>query len=509
MSDFSKFSKFDEVHVISDIHMGGKPGFQILRETKRLSGYIDWVRNQCKEGNVALVLNGDVFDTLAEDIRGYVAIDDAIQTIERIMNDPSFSGIWSALSDFVKTERRTLIFVIGNHDIEIAFPNVQNLILWRLAGDDLTQRARVVFSTIGAGYTCMVGGSTVYCTHGNEVDDWNINRYEDLSRVSRRINAGLSFSNEEWHANAGTRMVKEIMNKVKQRYKWIDLLKPETSAAVGTLLALEPSMLGEIKNLLPILGEKRQASSEVDQRLSIGTPSANATPASTNPVTVNQLLGKNIIEGIKQPLQSKQPVDDMLDLAEKNLGDRNKLIVSHQEQLGTGQLVWDRLTSWFTGVSKDESLRRALLDWLENDKTFDIQDQDETYKGIIDKVGASIDFIVTGHTHLERAIDMGGGRFYFNTGTWIRLLRFTTAMLKDDKSFKPVYELLVNNQGRIEAIDDAKFDDGTGKMVSFVMDQTSAVWIKKQKDGTVSGHLLHVEGDGAGQPKEIKKFERN
>lgn len=255
MSDFSKFSKFDEVHVISDIHMGGKPGFQILRETKRLSGYIDWVRNQCKEGNVALVLNGDVFDTLAEDIRGYVAIDDAIQTIERIMNDPSFSGIWSALSDFVKTERRTLIFVIGNHDIEIAFPNVQNLILWRLAGDDLTQRARVVFSTIGAGYTCMVGESTVYYTHGNEVDDWNINRYEDLSRVSRRINAGLSFSHEEWHANAGTRMVKEIMNKVKQRYKWIDLLKPETSAAVGTLLALEPAML-EIKNLLPILGEK-------------------------------------------------------------------------------------------------------------------------------------------------------------------------------------------------------------------------------------------------------------
>ena len=463
MSDFSKFSKFDEVHVISDIHMGGKPGFQILRETKRLSGYIDWVRNQCKEGNVALVLNGDVFDTLAEDIRGYVAIDDAIQTIERIMNDPSFSGIWSALSDFVKTERRTLIFVIGNHDIEIAFPNVQNLILWRLAGDDLTQRARVVFSTIGAGYTCMVGGSTVYCTHGNEVDDWNINRYEDLSRVSRRINAGLSFSHEEWHANAGTRMVKEIMNKVKQRYKWIDLLKPETSAAVGTLLALEPSMLGEIKNLLPILGEKKQASSEVDRRLSI----------------------------------------------EENLGDRNKLIVSHQGHLGTGQLVWDRLTSWFTDVSKDESLRRALLDWLENDKTFDIQDQDETYKGIIEKVGASIDFIVTGHTHLERAIDMGGGRFYFNTGTWIRLLRFTTAMLKDDKSFKPVYELLVNNQGRIEAIDDAKFDDGTGKMVSFVMDQTSAVWIKKQKDGTVSGHLLHVEGDGTGQPKEIKKFERN
>ena len=35
-------------------------------------------------------------------------------------------------------------------------------------------------------------------------------------------------------ANAGTRMVKEVMNEVKRRYAWIDLLKPETSAAVGT-----------------------------------------------------------------------------------------------------------------------------------------------------------------------------------------------------------------------------------------------------------------------------------
>lgn len=507
MSNFSKFPKFDEIHVISDIHMGGKQGFQILRETKRLSGYIDWVKSQCKEGNIALVLNGDVFDTLAEDIRGYVAIDDAIQTIERIINDNAFSGIWNALSDFVKTERRTLVFVIGNHDIEIAFPHVQNFILWRLAGDDLTQRARVVFSTIGAGYTCTVGGSTVYCTHGNEVDDWNINRYEDLSRVSRRVNVDLPFSHDEWHANAGTRMVKEVMNKVKQQYKWIDLLKPETSAAVGTLLALEPSMLGEIKNLIPILGEKNRASSEIDQRLSTNALSSDSVQSNSNLVTVDQLLGKNVLAGINEPSHIKQSVDDMLDLAEGNLGDRSKLIVPHQEQLGTSQLVWDRLTSWFTDVSKSESLRRALLDWLENDKTFDICDQDETYKRIVEKVGRSIDFIITGHTHLERAIDMGGGRFYFNTGTWIRLLRFTQAMLKDETSFVPVYQLLANNQGRFEAIDEAQFSDEQGKKIPFVLDQTSAVWIRHES-GVVIGQLIHVEGDGTGQPAEIMKFER-
>ena len=147
----SDFPEYDEVHVISDIHMGGKPGFQILRETKRLANYIGWVGGQRPGGRVALVLNGDIFDTLAEDIHGYVAVDEAVDTVKRIMGDPSFKGVWKALADFVKLEGRTLVIVIGNHDIEIAFPTVQRFIISKLAGDDLKARARIEFSTTGCG----------------------------------------------------------------------------------------------------------------------------------------------------------------------------------------------------------------------------------------------------------------------------------------------------------------------------------------------------------------------
>ena len=41
MSDFQDFPVYDEVCVISDIHMGGRPGFHIFKETNRLAGYID------------------------------------------------------------------------------------------------------------------------------------------------------------------------------------------------------------------------------------------------------------------------------------------------------------------------------------------------------------------------------------------------------------------------------------------------------------------------------------
>src|SRR5262245_22052771 len=169
----SNLPEYDEVHVISDLHMGGPQGFQILKETPRLANFIRWVAGQRPGERVALILNGDVIDTLAENIAGYIAIDDAVSTVQRIMNDGSFGQVWDALAHFVKQDGRRLVIVIGNHDIEMALPIVQRQVLARIAGQDALARSRVEFSTMGAGYTCAVGNSRIYCIHGNEVDVWN------------------------------------------------------------------------------------------------------------------------------------------------------------------------------------------------------------------------------------------------------------------------------------------------------------------------------------------------
>ena len=42
-------------------------------------------------------------------------------------------------------------------------------------------------------------------------------------------------------------MVKDMMNGIKSRYAWVDLLKPETDAAVGVLLALDPGAGQEVQ----------------------------------------------------------------------------------------------------------------------------------------------------------------------------------------------------------------------------------------------------------------------
>jgi UDP-2,3-diacylglucosamine pyrophosphatase LpxH len=496
----SDLPAYDEVHVVSDLHMGGKPGFQILRETTRLANHVRWVASQRPAGRVALVLNGDVIDTLAEDIAGYVAVDEAVSTVQRIMGDPAFAKVWDALADFVAKEGRTLVIVIGNHDIELAFPPVQHSILARLAGEDLSARARIEFSTVGAGYPCLVGSARVFCTHGNETDAWNYVRYEDLSRVARRLNAGRSLDASEWEPNAGTKMVKDVMNEVKRKYAWIDLLKPETSAAVGALLVLDPSQAAKLDRLLPIVGERQRGAGEVGKRLSAEGFRTSSRPA-TSAAAVDRLLGPSLRQGIRaSAFGVDQDTEEMLRTAERDFAKPGARVRPPTETLGTGQLIWDRLTGWLTGVSQDEALRRALKDWLEGDNTFNREERDETFKQVTESVGSKVDFIVTGHTHLERAIDMSGGRYYFNCGTWIRLLCLTDAMLKDTESFRPVYDVLVD--GRMERIDDARFGNE-----SFVMDQSGAVSIKAEGSRVV-GRLTHVEGDGTGPPRVIQEFTR-
>jgi UDP-2,3-diacylglucosamine pyrophosphatase LpxH len=463
MLDFKPFPEFDEVHVISDLHMGGVSGFQILRETARLAAYIAWVGRQSPSGRVALVLNGDVFDSLAEEVSDYVAMTEAVRIVQRIVDDPAFSGVWQALAAFVGLPGRTLVFNIGNHDIEMAFATVQHFLLWRLCGDDAQKRAAVMFSTSGAGFSCEVGQARVYCTHGNEVDAWNFNRYEDLAKVSRCLNAGQTLAPDAWHANAGTRMVKEVMNEIKKKYKWIDLLKPETRAALGTLAALDPSQVAKIPDLLSIVAEKTLAETQVEQRLAGGA------------------------ESQVKPKFSETLAADL------------------QAAKGLSELLIPRLSAGVSGFDKAEALRRALHDWLAGDRTFDLEFQDTAFLEVMKTVGEDIDFLVTGHTHFARAIALDKQRFYFNCGTWIRLLRFTETMLQDSRHFAPVYELLVKNQGEMGLLDAAKFPDAQGRLRDFVLDQTTAVVIKRL-GGQVVGRLLQVQGDGSGEPQVMAAF---
>jgi UDP-2,3-diacylglucosamine pyrophosphatase LpxH len=501
--------KYDELYVISDIHMGGtknsEQDFQIFNRGTRLANLINLLASHHEDDEDperCLVLNGDIIDSLAEDqISGYVALDQrvALNVLDRIFNDPSFSPVWKALAKFIKRPRRHLVFVVGNHDIELSLPCVEAYIRQHLAGKSTSAQSRLIFSTHGCGFACHVGHKRVFCTHGNEVDAWNSVDYNLLGQLGNAMNAGRIVESDKWLPNAGTRLVVDVMNKIKKQYPFVDLLQPETKPVLSILLTLDNKALEDISFLdaFPVLRDKIKGGLQRDNLLSADADNVStASHEDIATIAVDQLLGNHLKAAINttQPTQDNSTEDDLL--AETELAIRLGISASEvaEEEGVDGALGWWTIFAGKIGViDKVDALRGSLKDWLEGDDTFDIDKKDETYERITERVNTDVDFIITGHTHLARAIEFDTGRFYFNSGTWIRLLRLTKEVLEDDNS-----EAFKNSawkafsSGRMSDLDITQIPGKNGD-VPLLYDRTHTVCIS-EKNGLVTGQLIHVTG---------------
>jgi len=438
--------RYDRLYVVSDLHLGGEPGFQIFAQGSELAALIDYARDQPGK-SIGLVLNGDIVDFLAERNARYLDASGAVAKLERIMADPAFSMVWKALHGFVETEGRELILVGGNHDVELALPKVRERLLLEICGASPAARGRLRFALDGAGFTCIVGGRRVLCTHGNEVDTFNVVDFRQLLEVQRAENRGQPYP--DWTPNAGTKLVIDVMNDVKSRYPFVDLLKPETSAVPSIIFAIDPQAAQRITALAPVAVRLVKDAA----RLKAGLLSGELPPAGppvSNEAAVQQLL----LAGFPSVVNQKPDMDRLLEKVELDLQQGIEPTIGAAsttgETLGLGGLIVDRL------MKRDgmENLREALQSWLGSDRTFEPDQEDGTFRDLDRSVSADVDFILAGHTHLERALRRKTGRgAYFNSGTWIRLIRLTEDMLKPE-TFKPVYDTL--RAGTMAALDQAQ-----------------------------------------------------
>lgn len=73
------------------------------------------------------------------------------------------------------------------------------------------------------------------------------------------------------------------------------------------------------------------------------------------------------------------------------------------DQRGQYLGIGGAITSFVLGSDVRESLRKEL-DGLEKDRSFDFKQTDAAFQRFDKQVGADVDFLLTGHTHLERAL---------------------------------------------------------------------------------------------------------
>lgn len=487
-------STVDELYAVSDLHLGGLEGAQIFNQGKRLAAFIDYVRSRPKKKRTALVLNGDIVDFLAEDeaSKSYLKPDKAVAILERVMADPAFAPVWQALGRYVKTADRLLVMCLGNHDVELALPRSQERIYKELCGDDAAARAQIIWAMDGKGFLCGVGPARVFCTHGNEVDPWNIIDYEQLSAVAAAQAVGQE--PPAWNPNAGTQLVIDVMNSVKSRFPFVDLLKPETKIVPPMILSLEPESIGLLRNFGSILYRRVRGSVRSGF---LGGP--GAPDEGEEAFVRGMVLGKRLQGRLGPTLAQDQVLEQMEADFKAGLRPQQVLNIEGQEgMLGLGQLVWDRLR----GRPQMPALRDAIRDWLKDDNTFEFTTTDETSERLDQTLDPNFDFVLAGHTHLARAIRRKSGRgTYFNSGTWIRLIRLTQQMLASDDAFAPIYQALTD--GTMRAIDNAQ---------SLVYLRPTVVRVISDGRAT-TGELTRVELDDQGQavltPEPQTRFTRS
>jgi UDP-2,3-diacylglucosamine pyrophosphatase LpxH len=414
---------FDVIYSISDLHLGPDDGLQPFHEGPALAGAVQGMATRDEAARVALVVNGDIVDFIARDTQRTFDPEVSLHDLDAIAR--RFPEVFQAWSLFARTPGRTLVFNLGNHDAELGLASHQQWLRDRLqpaTPEQLLFTFDPAYSSAVRyeGFLARCGGRTVRVVHGNEVDGWNVIPPARVREAGKGPGSTLGLPTDP--INAGSSLVVSLMNQAKRRFRFVDLLKPETSGAVPVLLALDPSMLGEVLTFLRLWARKNQDDARIAQGLLGPTPGATEPPEEAllrgllAEASAVQLDGDALLEETFRE-RSRSP----LDLATDERGDWAQAA----PLLGGGPLLIP-------------GLRAALAALNRGWKGFRLDDQDDTFLGLRDRYGLDDGVLIAGHTHLRRRILQGRG-VYLNTGTWMPLIRLDR-ILQDRSTFREFYD---------------------------------------------------------------------
>jgi hypothetical protein len=148
---------------------------------------------------------------------------------------------------------------------------------------------------------------------------------------------------------------------------------------------------------------------------------------------------------------AEQRLDDLLRRTEERL----RHGVPPLQLLGAAEAqgflgYWGALRDLILVRGEPEVLRQAL-EKLGKDTSFERHTADDTYRALDVQTPDEVQFLLAGHTHLERSLPRSGGGHYYNSGTWVRLIQLTEDVLGSEKRFQPIHDAFT--AGSLRALD--------------------------------------------------------
>ena len=244
------------VMIISDLHLGGVAPY-MMSQPQHLAAYLAWLPTiTAADETLELVIAGNVIDFLA--IPAYASWtpdpQQACAKLRQTLEGP-FAPVFAALAGYLATDhRRRLTILLGNHDLELGLPAVQAMLLQALGG----RRHQVAWVDDGRAYR--LGG--VLIEHGNRYDGANLNDWNGLRSLR---SAQSRHEAPPWpvqlNVSAGSEIVTHVINPLKCRYPFVDLLQPQNTLVALLLLAFEPELLWDMPKIARALwGQSRHSS---------------------------------------------------------------------------------------------------------------------------------------------------------------------------------------------------------------------------------------------------------
>jgi hypothetical protein len=186
------------------------------------------------------------------------------------------------------------------------------------------------------------------------------------------------------------------MNPLKQKYGFVDLLKPENEGVLPLLAVLEPGSITQIGEVWKLRKRMKKARFGADGR---------------------PLDPANIGVGPRDPEQS------LFDLARELAGDTGAIGARGPLQQRTREMMLRGLYRAFRAMAERHA--RALH----------INEESPTYGDPAEALaGRGFKLVIFGHTHLAKRVPLRNGGLYLNTGTWADLIRLPAAVLGNDEA---------------------------------------------------------------------------
>lgn len=138
----------EKIYVMSDIEMGRGDITDDFIDDDMVASFIEEVSEQAKKHKVTLVLNGDIFDFLKMAYKGtypyHITEEISLWKLREVML--AHPRVFEAWKKFMGHENAHLFFVIGNHDYDLIWPNMQEKLREVLAGSSEDSRIQFGYS---------------------------------------------------------------------------------------------------------------------------------------------------------------------------------------------------------------------------------------------------------------------------------------------------------------------------------------------------------------------------